>query len=94
MVMADIKGNVPAKILNIGAANTLEKLKRAHAYFMKTNTQEYDERELREEMKREELEFNDDFGIDGGEGMDKVCVSMSTRELTPRMEQLTTPRGR
>ncbi|GMH99645.1 hypothetical protein TrVE_jg1818 [Triparma verrucosa] len=66
MVMADIKGNVPAAVLNHGAAGALEKLKRAYQYFEKYNTVEYDEKELREEMKQEEMEFAEGYGMEGG----------------------------
>ncbi|GMH51221.1 hypothetical protein TrLO_g3584 [Triparma laevis f. longispina] len=79
MVMADIKGNVPAAILNHGAAGALEKLKRAHAYFSKTNTVDYDEKELREEMKQEELDFAEGYGVDGVDKDGGMVMSVSTR---------------
>lgn len=80
MVRADIKGNVPAIVLNHGAANTLEKLKRAHSYFTKYNQVDYDQKTLREEMKAEEMEFDNEYGL-GEEGKD-ITVSVSTRRAS------------
>ena len=80
MVRADIKGNVPAVILNHSATGALEKLKRAHTYFSKHNTVDYDEKALRDEMKEEDMEFNDDYGLGREDGQgDCMKISVSTR---------------